>query len=394
MLEFLEEMLDKIGARESCSASERRLGQVLADRWRNAGFEVRQEKFTCHPKAFLDAIRIAVLCYFVAIGLYWIAPLAAALLGALHVALIFLEVLNYRQVVDRLFPLREGENVMAVVAPRVAARRRIIVNAHLDSAYEYTLWYRLKGAAVPLMIVGVLAAFIPMLGGVLTYSGLISEPLSRAIGWFGIGLSPLIAAFLFFRSSRVVPGAMDDLAGLSVLYGLGRLLSDELTLETTEVVLLATAAEEAGLRGAMAYAHAHRDEHARIPTLAIVIDGVYDERYLGVVHRELLAFTQYDADLIDRARRAAAARGWPMIDCNIPLGATDGTAFARAGLRSVALVCQDTSRLVPNYHTRLDTCEYVRSESLYRVLQVVTDMLRAIDKGTKGGVDEAPAKSR
>lgn len=45
-----------------------------------------------------------------------------------------------------------------------------------------------------------------------------------------------------------------------------------------------------------------------------------------------------------------------------------------------ALACQDATRLVPNYHTRLDTIEHVRPQSLSVMLQLVLDMIEEIDR--------------
>jgi len=79
------------------------------------------------------------------------------------------------------------------------------------------------------------------------------------------------------------------------------------------------------------------------------------------------------------ARECAGRRGRQAREHVIPLGATDATAFTLAGVPSVALLCQDATRLVPNYHTRLDTLEHVRPESLEVMLQLVLDMLVEID---------------
>ena len=65
----------------------------------------------------------------------------------------------------------------------------------------------------------------------------------------------------------------------------------------------------------------------------------------------------------------------------IPFGGTDAASFAGAGIPSVALLCQDTTSLAPNYHTRLDTIDRIRPESLEVMHCVVTSMVRSIDNG-------------
>jgi aminopeptidase-like protein len=53
----------------------------------------------------------------------------------------------------------------------------------------------------------------------------------------------------------------------------------------------------------------------------------------------------------------------------------------------VALLCQDMSRLAPNYHTRRDTLDRVRPESIGVVLELVLEMLERIDRGELPGED-------
>ncbi|MCK5799843.1 MAG: M20/M25/M40 family metallo-hydrolase, partial [Deltaproteobacteria bacterium] len=184
---------------------------------------------------------------------------------------------------------------------------------------------------------------------------------------------------------RPVPGAMDDLAGVGILMGLGNVLAQDNPLATTEVVILATGAEEAGLRGADQWARAHREEIAKVPTNALVIDGVYDEKHLRVVRRELFTLVRHDPGLVELATRVAQDRGRKMQVSVVPIGASDATVFSRAGIKSTLLMCQDISRLVPNYHTRNDVLEHVQPRSLTVVLQVVKDMLVALDRGEGAG---------
>jgi putative aminopeptidase FrvX len=110
------------------------------------------------------------------------------------------------------------------------------------------------------------------------------------------------------------------------------------------------------------------------------VDGVYDEKHLSVVNRELLIGARHSPRLVELARRAAAQRGRSIKVTMVPVGATDAAAFTLAGIPSTCILCQDTSRLVPHYHTRLDTAEKVRPESLSVTLQLLIDMIRSIDE--------------
>jgi hypothetical protein len=389
MYGFIQKVLAEIGPRESCSENERRLGRTLADLWGQLGIEVKTERFTCHPTAFLGFFPFATLLYLLAIVAYWWLPFLCCVLAGSVAAVLLFELLRYREFVDPLFPRAEGENVIGIIRPRGEVRQRVIVSAHQDSAYEFNLWFFLKNAAIPINAIAVIAPFIATVAG-------LSKSLAGAaghshafdvVGYVCMGLYPFVGLNFFFHTYTVVPGAMDDLAGVSVLAGVAKALADVRNgsqteaplLDHTEVRILAASSEEAGLRGAKRYVAAHASELREIPSYGLFLDGVYDERFLAVITRELFTGARHDRGLVQLAKDVATTHGWKMAEHMIPLGATDATAFSLAGVPSVCLLCQDTSRLVPNYHTRLDTIDYIRPTSLSVLLQLVLDMIQRLD---------------
>jgi Peptidase family M28 len=382
---FVESVLDEIGPRESCSEGERKLGQRLADEWRRLGHEVHVEPFTCHPKAFLGFIPFSALLYLAATVFYWVWPPACALLAGLSAALIVFELVRYRELVDPLFPAAEGVNVVGVIAPRGDVRQRVIVSAHQDSAYEFNLWYFLNAASIPIMVIGFAAVVVPLLGGLAkSFAATPDAHVFAIVGYVCLALYPFVGLNLFFHTYSTVPGAMDDLTGISILLGVARALADarvdgEPALQHTEVRLLATSCEEAGVRGAKRYVGAHRGELSELPTYALFVDGVYDERHLTAVHREVFTNVHHDPRLLRLAAAVAGEQGWTLHEHALLLGATDATPFSQAGVPSVCLLCQDATRLVPNYHTRRDTLEHVRPDSLGVMLQLVLEMTRRLD---------------
>ena len=64
-----------------------------------------------------------------------VLPFVCFLLAAALFALLALEVLRYRELIDPLFAEARGENVVGVVKPSGDVARRVIVSAHQDSAY-------------------------------------------------------------------------------------------------------------------------------------------------------------------------------------------------------------------------------------------------------------------
>lgn len=387
MYRFVADTLRDIGPRESCSPAEKRLARKLVDGWKELGFAARTESFQCHPKAFLGFIPYAAFFYLMATIFYWLAPVWATLFAAAALAITIGELLIYKELVDPLFPSAEGENAIAVIRPRHEPRRRVVVSAHIDSAYEFNLWFFLKNAGIPVMVIAFAAPLVPLVGGLLKiFVDPAGDPaLFDTIGYLCLALYPIVGLNFFFHTYTTVPGAMDDLAGVSVVDATGRALAqaaiDGLALHSTEVVLLGASSEEAGLRGAKRFVAAHREALTSIPTYGLFVDGIYDEKFLTVINRELTTGAKHDPRLVELALDSARRRGRSMKETLIPFGATDATTFSTVGIPAVVLLCQDTSHLAPNYHTRLDTLEHVRPESLEVTLQVVLDMIAQIDSG-------------
>jgi len=388
MYTLVVRVIDEIGPRPSCSEEEKKLGRLLVEEWKPICERVDVEPFTCSPYAFLGFIQLSVLFYFAAVILYWFFPPVSFVMAIVSFSMMFFE-LNYREFVDFIFPRKQGENIIGVIRPMSEPRRRVIVSGHLDSAYEFNLFYYLKNAAIPVVAIAILGLVI-ILGGSLVktiayVNGSENAPVFAVIGLIAIVLSPFVGLLLFFHTYRPVPGAMDDMAGVAVVAGLGKYLDEakrngNWVPERTEVVLLGTSSEEAGLRGAKRYVRKHLTHMKEIPTYGLFLDCIYDEKFLTVVKREIFTGAKHHPELVKLAQEVAASHKWPITVRLIPFGGTDASAFSVKGIPSICLLCQDTSKLVPNYHTRNDTYEHIRPESLSVSLQLIIDMIERIDK--------------
>ena len=388
MYSLIDRVMKDIGPRKSCSEEERELGRLFAGEIEPACDRVETESFTCSPTAFLGFFPYLVLVFLAGVVLYFFLPPVSLALAFIGGAVLFFEVVRYKEFIDPVYPKREGENVVGFVKPRGEVKRRVYISAHFDSAYEFKIWLWFKGLSTPLM--GICFLSVILLFG-FSLVRIVAEPVGLPeasafwiLGYILIALSPVVALFAFFHTDDVVPGAMDNMAGVSVIAGLGKYLGDamerdEFYPESTEVVLLGLSSEEAGLRGAKRYAARHREESEDTPAYAIFLDGIYDERHFTVFCKEIWPGGKMDPSLVDLARQAAGDNGFEIEVRVLPLGATDASAFALAGIPSVSMCLWDTKRLVPHYHTRHDTIEHIRPQSLTVALQTVIDMLRRID---------------
>lgn len=388
MYNLIDRVMKDIGPRESCSDQEKELGRLFAAEIEPSCERVETESFTCSPTAFLGFFPYLVLLYIAGVILYFFLPAVSAALAVIAGAALFLEVVRYKELLDPIFPKRQGENVAGFVEPTGETKKRVYVSGHFDSAYEFKMWYWFKGFSTVLMGIGFLS--VVLLFG-FSLASAIAKPVGppeatvfKVLGYILIGLVVVVAPNFFFHTKDVVPGAMDDMAGVAVVAGLGKYLHDardkgEFYPENTEVVLLGLSSEEAGLRGAKRYAMRHRAEARDLPAYAIFLDGIYDESFFTVFRKEIWPGGKMDPYLVGVTLDAAKDNGFKIREGILPLGATDASAFALAGLPAVSMCLWDNTRLVPHYHTRYDTIDHIRPESLSVALQAVVDMLRRID---------------
>ena len=387
MYDLIDKVMKTIGPRESCSEEEKRLGRMFADEVADCCDRVESETFTCSPTAFVGFFPFLVIMYIAAVVLFFFVPPISCLIAVVAFVVIIAEVVRYKELIDPIWPKRDGENVLGFIEPRKDATRRVYVSGHLDSAYEFKIWYWFKGASAAVMGAGafvlVLLFGFSLAASIAKPVGLPSSTVYWAFGFILVGLTPLIGLFWFFHTDDVVPGAMDDMAAVAVLAGLGRYFKEARVTEgfypeTTEVVLLALSSEEAGLRGAKRFAASHKGD--ALPACGIFLDGIYDEDFFTVFEKELWPGAVMDPEMVTIAKDAAKEMGVKLEVGNLPLGATDASAFALAGIPAASLCLSETKRLVPHYHTRLDTIDNIKPRSLAVALQATIEMLRIIDE--------------
>ncbi len=373
MRPFVARIVDEIGPRPAGSDAERGLGSLLETEW--AGFcdQVDVHAFDFHPRAFLGWIPWMVAVYLVALASYWFFPPLAFLLSAMAVLVIYVQGIRFRELLDRLFPAARGHNVIGVLKPRAAIKRRAVLVAHQDSAYEFTLWYRFRKLSPALMVVFGLAfawmAFAGLaasLGWVLGGTGHVAF---TVMGIVGAALYPIVGLFVFFTAWQPVPGALDNASGIAVIDALGRALArggpeGQRMLDSTEVVLLAASSEEAGLRGSRRFVGRHRARLERTPTYVLNLDGIGQAEHLSIITRELWTGARHDRDLVELALAAGQQHGLAPKQVKLLMGGTDAAPFSLAAIPALTIICQDSSQLIPNYHTRHDTIDHVEQAAL------------------------------
>ena len=389
------EIVERIGricrelpTRAPGSEGERRAAEAFAGELRRAGCtDVCMETFPLHPRAFYGCFSWALipelLCCF---GFFW-QPWLAVLFGMGTMLVMAAHFFLYREALDPLFPRGESVNLTAIRPCAGQPERRLLLNAHLDAAWEWPLNYRWGGIVFELQ--GLMSAL-----GLVAYTGLGFAALAGAGPWVHraglvcLGFIPFWIALALLRDPRrVVDGANDNLSGCCIAVELLKALTEEGALpEHTELGVVLTGAEECGLRGAKAWCRAHREDFRDVPTYILSFDTIHDPACLMVNRRDLNGLVRADGELAERFLRAAKAVGVPCRPGWVPPlgGATDAAAFTQGGFRAVA-VTGLSHRLETYYHTRRDSWDNLNPLGLANCLKAALHMIREFESAPDTG---------
>ena len=314
---------------------------------------------------------------------FFVRPWLSLVFGGVALLLFLFHFVFYRQVLDPLFPEKESVNVTALRPCTGTVRRRVFLNGHTDAAWEFPLNYRFGG--IVFEIPGVMS-----LVGVLGYMALavcalcLTGAWIRAAARWGLLFLPFFLLLAFtYDPRRTVDGANDNLSacfmGIAVLREMERL---GVQLESTEVGVILTGGEEAGIRGAKAWCKTHGKDYSDVPTYILCFDTIHDPAQLMVNFRDLNGTVKADRALGEAFLRAAKTAQVPCKRGLVPLmgGATDSAGFTQGGFRSVAVTGLN-HKLEDYYHTRRDSYDNLDTEGLENCYKATVTMLREIESG-------------
>lgn len=401
--EYAQYMLDEIThickdfeKRDPGSKGEQQACEYMADVLKkDCGCEKADvESFKENPGSFFGWIYFTITMVLLAIAVFFFCPLISILLIVGGLIIAFMQFGLYKKFVDRFFPEKTGHNVTAIKSCTGEVKRRILFNGHPDAAWEWPVNYKLGGVGFEghAIICGIGAVYyivtsimyIKQFGIHFAAVDFTSTPVKMAL-WGFLFVPFLIGLYWMWNEDRVVDGANDNLSGCYMGIAVMKALQDAgITLENTEVGVILTGSEEAGLRGSKAWCEAHKGEFQDVPTFIFSYDTIHDPKYLMANYRDLNGTVKADKDVSDLFMEAAAEldvhciKGWVP-----PLGgATDNAAFAQAGFRSTGITGLN-HKLEDYYHTRRDTYDNMNLQGLADCFAVSVKALEMFDNGAK-----------
>ena len=303
-----------------------------------------------------------------------------------------LQFVFYIKAVDFLFPEKTGHNVTAIKKPTGEVTRRIFFNGHPDAAWNWPINNRFGGKVYEGHIVSAVGGaiyifIISIIAAIKTKAGVvIMTPDSGYIFWLGIAalvFTPLIAGMYFMWDERtIVDGANDNLTGCYIGIAILKALKDAgIELEHTEIGVILSGSEEAGLRGAKAWCEQHPTEFNDVPTWIYSYDTMHDAKFMLVNYRDLNGTVKSDKEVSDLYMEAAKELG---ILCNKGMvppfgGATDNAAFSQAGFRSTGITALNHV-LEDYYHTLRDTWDNLDKDCLEKTFAISVRVLEKFDE--------------
>ena len=382
--------------RDPGSKGEQQACEYMADVLKNeCGCERADvESFKENPGSFFGWIYFTITFVLAAVAISFFYPLVSIILIVVGLLIVFMQFGLYKKFIDRFFPEKTGHNVTAVKSCKGEVKRRIFFNGHPDAAWEWPVNYKLGGVGFEghAVICGIGAVYYLVISIMLVANnGLeyVSFDASETLGLLrliGLVFVPfLIGLYWMWNENRIVDGANDNLSGCYMGIAILKVLKEEgIEFENTEVGVILTGSEEAGLRGAKAWCAAHKGEFDDVPTFIFSYDTIHDPKYLMTNYRDLNGTVKADKDVSDLFMEAAkeldisCKKGWVP-----PLGgATDSAAFAQAGFRATGVTGLN-HKLEDYYHTRRDTYDNMNEQGLADCFAISVKALEMFDNGAK-----------
>lgn len=397
MVDEITYIIKKFEKRDPGSKGEKQACEYMADVLKkDCGCEkVEVESFEENPGSFYGWIYFTfTLALLAIVSLFVFSPVVSVIFIIAALVIALLQFGLYKKVMDRFFVKKTGHNVTAIKKCTGEVKRRIIFNGHPDAAWEWPVNYKLGG-------VGFEGHAIISAVGVLYYLALAiisisqngagitvldpSSALCKVALWGLLFVPFMIGMYFMWNKKRVVDGANDNLSGCYMGIAILKAMRDEgIELENTEVGVVLTGSEEAGLRGAKAWCERHKGEFDDVPTFIYSYDTIHDPKQLMTNYRDLNGTVKADKDVSDLFMESAeelgifCKKGWVP-----PLGgATDSAAFAQAGFRATGVTGLN-HKLEDYYHTRRDTYDNMNEEGLANCYAISVKVLEKFDNGAK-----------
>ncbi len=348
------------------------------------------ESFKENPGSFFGWIYITITCVLAALVAYFFLPIVGAVLIVFGFYVMIAQFGMYKKTFDFLFPEKTGTNVTAIKKCTGEVKGRVFFNGHPDAAWNWPVNNKFGGkvyeANIVIVVVGALFLLGASIAKAVATKCVPALPEIDAYFWVGIAACAFIPVWIgmyrMWDPKTTVDGANDNLTACYMGIALLKAMKDQgIELEHTEVGVILSGSEEAGLRGAKAWCEQHKGEFDDVPTWIYSMDTIHDPKFLGVNYRDLNATVKADKEVSDSFMDAAKELGIPCTKTLVPPfgGATDSAAFAQAGFKATGVTALNHV-LEDYYHTLKDSYDNLNADCLADCFAISAKCLENFDK--------------
>jgi aminopeptidase YwaD len=391
--EVVEGYPGRLAGSEACVKAGQRI-KTEFEKFCDAG-TVKAEQFDIHPQSVVKLIPVLVALYFACIVLLYFVPSLAwiSFIGlALGLFAYYGQTMKYWHLVDALFPKKQGYNVYGSIEPSGEVKQQIILSAHHDAAYIAQLRAFAPKLFGPLKIIGslvlVIAVLVSLAATIFLLFGII---LPQWVGLTLLILGIFVLPFLFFTTNAISPAAGDDMMGVAIAAGVGKVFGDAKKagsnpLRHTRLIIFTPDAEEVGLRGSQAWVKRHLAELKATKTYAFNMDPIFRLSELNFFDEELGGKVKLSREMAQECVNIAAALGYEAYIGHIRGGgASDATNYGKAGIEATNLHGRSSKKgAIPlkAYHTADDLSKNVEPELVEAALKIAREYILRKEKGS------------
>lgn len=361
---------EEIGPRESGMPAERESqewlkNQLLSNEWADSAeieeFRVARHALVGFSKLIGVMLILGALLQFLRFTenpkVILAANIASLSLALLSLVITLSEFLFYIPLIDPLLQNTTSGNLYGKYMPTGEVKRRIIFSGHCDSAYEWTLMKISQNLMVGVLVADIVC-LLASIGIFISNLATGSIPLWSVI-FSGVSIICYIGLFFVCNFKVVVPGANDNLTGVFASVSVLKCLKESgIRFENTEVDVVLTGSEEAGLRGADAWAKKHKKEcvDSGVETCYVDFDTLRDYDFMTIYYRDMTGIVANDPDVVRLIDKACDKVGHNLKHGIVPFGASDAAAISKNGIKAVCIAGQDPKH-ARYYHNRRDTAD-------------------------------------
>lgn len=382
IIQSTDSIIKKYGPRLTGSKACLQTADDLAAEAKTFANDVLIQDFKVHQGAFLGFIKIVVALYVIALlPFYHFTYISFALL-TLALMVMYFQFLRYFEFIDIFYKKVDARNVIASVEPTDEVKQQFIVSGHHDSAH-ITNFYEKEPERYAFRVFsgfGFLIAFW-LTSAVLSFVD-VSNIIKLILLILYVTGFVFVGRLWFFANKKATPGAGDNLIASQIALEVARHFSEN-PLKHTRVIFASFDAEEAGLRGARAYAKAYKTELQKIKTYNFNMDCIYEPDKFMFLTTDINGSVKLSKDFSMRAAQLIEKKGFPVKIEPIAfmMGGTDAAELAKVGVVCASCMAMDFSNNSRStaYHTTRDTVESVNPKAVELAYNTCVELAMKLD---------------